>query len=159
GAMPLLPTLLRLARTERVLGLDAVLNGTSNFVLDAVTRGATADEAIALARRAGLCERDATRDLSGRDAAGKLVLAAHAATGRWLAAEDVRCEPIDDAQLELARDGAVLRQVASLRLDGGVRATVRPVALDPRHALASVRGADNAALLHTDRRRELLRGP
>jgi homoserine dehydrogenase len=46
-----------------------ILNGTTNFVLGRVERGASVREALAEARAAGFAEADATRDLDGRDAA------------------------------------------------------------------------------------------
>ncbi len=159
GAMPLLPALRRLARTERIAGLEAVLNGTTTCVLDQLARGASPEEALEHARRLGLCERKVQRDLSGRDAADKLVLACHAATGRWIDPRTVTCVPIGPAELARARAGAVLRQVATLRLDGArPLADVRPVVLDPAHPLARTRGAGNAALLRTDAGRLLLEG-
>jgi homoserine dehydrogenase len=161
GAMPLLATLRRLALRggERAGGgqhggvrrLDAVLNGTTNFVLDEVARGAGLPEALERARHAGLAERDPQRDLSGRDAADKLVLAAHALTGRWLDPRDVRCEPLDARALAAAAGGATVRQVATLELDGGrIAARVRPRELPAEHPLARVRGAGNAARLRTE---------
>jgi len=168
GAMPLLPALRRLARGGGLLRLDAVLNGTTTFVFEALAAGASMEEAVERARGAGLCERDLERDLSGADAADKLVLACHAATGRWLDARDVACTPAGPADLALAREGVVVRQVASLRLGdlAGAKdarsarpiARVRAVALDPAHALAAPRGAGNAAVLRTTEGRVLLQG-
>ncbi|HEX5010599.1 MAG TPA: hypothetical protein VFY71_09370 [Planctomycetota bacterium] len=146
-ALPLLPALRRLARRGGVRSVDAVLNGTTNFVLDEAARGASLPLALERARRAGLAERDPSRDLSGRDAADKLVLAAHAATGLWLSPDAVECEPVTEATLARAAAGEVVRQVATLELDvGRVRARVRPLGLPAAHPLA-VRGAGNAALL------------
>jgi len=151
GSMPLLALLGRLARGGRVHRLDAVLNGTTNFVLDEVARGAGLADALESARRAGLAERDAGRDLSGRDAADKLVLAAHAVTGRWIAPERVAREPLGDEALARVAAGDVVRQVASLDLTGGgLVARVRPRVLSARHPLARVAGAANAALVTTD---------
>jgi homoserine dehydrogenase len=59
--------------------MSAVLNGTVNFVLDACSRGATLQAAIAEAKQLGFAESDPSEDLSGRDAARKLqILARHA---------------------------------------------------------------------------------
>ena len=153
GAMPLLPALRRLARRGGVRRLDALLNGTTNFVLDEVARGARLGQALDRAQRAGLAERDPSRDLSGRDAADKLVLAAHAVTGRWLAPGDVACEPLTEAALARAAAGETVRQVATLELVGGrLAACVRPRVLPPEHPLARVHGAGNAALVAGPRR-------
>jgi len=159
GSVPLLPALRRLARGADCVRLDAVLNGTTTFVFEALARGSSLDEALALARRRGLCERDVQRDLSGRDAADKLVLAAHAATGCWLDARAIRCTPIRPADLARAQGGAVMRQVATLRRQGGALVgRVRPMALAPGHPLARARGAGNSAVLFTAGGRTRLHG-
>jgi homoserine dehydrogenase len=159
GSVPLLPALRRLARGADCVRLDAVLNGTTTFVFEALARGSSLDEALTLARRRGLCERDVQRDLSGRDAADKLVLAAHAATGCWLDARAIRCTPIGPADLARAQCGAVMRQVATLRRQGGALVgRVRPMALAPGHPLARARGAGNSAVLFTAGGRTRLHG-
>jgi len=150
GAMPLLPVLRRLAREERVLGLQAVLNGTSTFVLDALAGGATPDEALDRAREAGFCERDCARDLSGRDAADKLVLACHAATGLWLDPRAVACEPIGERELRDAQAGILVRQVATLELGRRPVARVRPERLPAESSLARTRGCGNAARIGSE---------
>ena len=62
------------ARIERVLG---ILNGTTNFVLTAMTEtGASYGDALAEAQRLGYAEPDPGDDVSGRDAAAKLALLA-----------------------------------------------------------------------------------
>jgi homoserine dehydrogenase len=77
GGAPMLEVCQRHA--GQIQTMSAVLNGTVNFVLDACSRGATLQEAIAEAKQLGFAESDPTEDLSGRDAARKLqILARHA---------------------------------------------------------------------------------
>ncbi len=56
--------------------MRAVINGTCNFVLDELARGAPFADAVALAQRNGFAEADPRADLSGTDAAQKLSLIA-----------------------------------------------------------------------------------
>ncbi len=79
GAVPMLETLSRL--DDRVRELRGVINGTCNYVLDALEGGASFDGAVRAAQLAGFAEADPHRDLSGRDAADKLSLLVHAAFG------------------------------------------------------------------------------
>ncbi len=152
GSVPVLETARRLARRGGVVRVDAVLNGTTNFVLERVARGVPLEQALLEARRAGFAERDPRRDLSGRDAADKLVLLHHAITGGWIAAGGVARQGLTAARigraLAVAPAGAVVRHVAtlSLRPDGSCRAAVRLRALAPGHALARARGAGNTAV-------------
>jgi homoserine dehydrogenase len=77
GGAPMLEVCQRHA--GQIQTMTAVLNGTVNFVLDACSRGATLQAAIAEAKQLGFAESDPSEDLSGRDAARKLqILARHA---------------------------------------------------------------------------------
>jgi homoserine dehydrogenase len=77
GGAPMLEVCQRHA--GQIQTMSAVLNGTVNFVLDACSRGATLEAAIAEAKQLGFAENDPSEDLSGRDAARKLqILARHA---------------------------------------------------------------------------------
>lgn len=136
--------------------VEGVLNGTVNFVLEAVRRGASFAEAVADAQRRGLAEADPTTDLSGRDAADKLaVLCAVASGGRLsidaadVPREEVSAEAVARLCAQL-REGETVRQVALLELDENgkaVRAEVRLRAVSEGHALARLPGAANAAVI------------
>ncbi|AZS83074.1 homoserine dehydrogenase [Streptomyces griseoviridis] len=118
-------------------------NGTSTFVLDVMARGGTLAEALAEARRLGIAEGDPSADLSGRDAATKVVLLAALLWGWDAAAVRWRTEPIEEstavAACAAAGRGRRLRAVASAA--AGVPHEVRvrleeTPAGDPMHALA-----------------------
>src|SRR6185436_17756424 len=81
GALPALECVERLAARGPIRALAGVLNATSNLVLELAGEGASLAEALREARRRGLAEADAARDLDGRDAAAKLALLARAAFG------------------------------------------------------------------------------
>ena len=57
---------------------QAILNGTAAHVLSRVEQGAEYGQALFDAKRLGYAECDPSKDLDGRDAAHKLVLAAEA---------------------------------------------------------------------------------
>jgi len=157
GSLPVLERLTRRPSRDLV-ALRGVLNGTTNFVLDALAQGDSPARAVERARALGLAEGDAERDLSGRDAADKLAVVAQA-----LGHEDLSPEEVAREELVLAAPSdpgsRVLRQVAHLSLAGGARAAVRVETLDPLDPLAQVRGADNAVeLAFADGSLELLRG-
>jgi homoserine dehydrogenase len=151
GALPALEAVERIASRGRIRTLAGVLNATSNLVLDLAERGASLDEALAEARRRGLAEADAARDLDGRDAAAKLALLARAAFGVTLDPRAIPRVALDEALLRRARRererSAHLRLVARARRDaGGVRAELTAAAFPAGHPLAA-EGVENRLLV------------
>jgi len=165
AAIPVIKVLreaLVVSNVHRVLG---IVNGTTNFVLTEMERGASYDEALAEAQRLGFAEADPTEDVSGRDAAAKMAILATVAFGCRVTPDDVACEGLERVQPEdvaAAREmDMVVRLVGAATLtDGQVDVRVRPALVDRRHPLASVEGAFNAVMLQGDAIREItLEGP
>lgn len=150
GSVPLLETASRLG--SRIRSIHAVLNGTTNFVLDALSDGIATDlpDALARARHLGLCEPDPRKDLSGEDAAEKLRLLAHS-----IGVEDDSVEAtlpqcdlsnVVRAIREATKRGERIKQVANLvRTSHGWATSVRLDSVPLTSALASCRGAENVA--------------
>lgn len=152
GALPILEELSLNHSDEIPETVHAVLNGTSNFVLDRWQSGASLESALEEARAAGLAETDSDRDLNGLDAADKLVLVHRQLTGQWLRPEDVSREPLEATLLERFENGPrpVVRQVASWsRHQGEFRLRVSIRRLSRRHRFAQLKRAENGALIHT----------
>jgi len=126
-----------------------VLNGTTSFVLDAVRRGLSFDDAVRQARRLGYAEADPRRDLAGLDAVDKLRVIAHAANGRPPAADAISLEPLcAEAVAPHVHGSAIPRHVAVMEWTRtGWRASVRLQALDPEDPLARAQGPDIAATM------------
>jgi homoserine dehydrogenase len=76
GAIPIVRALAGSLADEDVLEIGGVLNGTTNFVLDAMESGAEYAEALAEAQRLGFAEQDPRSDVDGHDAAHKLAILA-----------------------------------------------------------------------------------
>ncbi len=161
GAVPCLEHVGAVPPGAEITDLQAVLNGTSNFVLDRLEAGASWDTAVCEAQEAGLAERDPQRDLSGQDAADKLVLLHHRLTGRWITGEDVRCVPLEEFRAKRGSGSAarVIRQVARLTRDGDRwQASVLPTALTPDHPLARLRNEENGMVISSGARWWVVRG-
>ena len=165
AAIPVIKVLreaLVVANVHRVLG---IVNGTTNFVLTEMERGATYDEALADAQRLGFAEADPTEDVSGADAAAKMAILATVAFGSRVTPDDVACDGLERVQPEdvaAAREmDMVVRLVGAATLaDGQVDVRVRPALVDRHHPLAAVEGAFNAVMLQGDAIREItLEGP
>lgn len=161
GAAPVIEHAERLARGGTgggVARIEGVLNGTVNFVLDAVSRGAGFDDAVADAQRRGLAEADPTRDLSGRDAAEKLsVLSAVVTDGEGVVEaavvdrDEVSAQAIFRVQAP-STPGTIIRQVSTIEFpeagsNASVHAEVRVRAISADHPLARLPGAFNGAVI------------
>jgi homoserine dehydrogenase len=165
GAIPVIKVLreaLVVSNVHRVLG---IVNGTTNFVLTEMERGATYEEALAEAQRLGFAEADPTEDVSGKDAAAKMAILATVAFGSRVTLEDVACEGLErvtaaDVAAGHEMDMVVRLVGAATLVDGQVDVRVRPALVDRAHPLAGVEGAFNAVMLQGDAIREItLEGP
>lgn len=136
----------------RVTAFRGVLNSTSNYVLQAVARGESAESAIAEMQRRGLTETDPSHDLDGWDQAAKAVILANVLLGRDLRPKDV--ERVSLADVDVAwlqaeeRAGRHVRLTASGALAGPVR--VAPESHEPGSFLASLSGTSLGLRLETD---------
>jgi homoserine dehydrogenase len=147
GAVPVLETVSALARHSGVVQIRAILNGTCNFILDALERGVNFDDAVAQAQASGFAEADPHDDLVGLDAARKLELIARAAFGEAAPFElHVRgITGVTASEAGLVReDGLNLKLVASCeRTEKHVRAVVRLDELPDSDFLAGARAEEN----------------
>jgi homoserine dehydrogenase len=147
GGVPVLARVRQVA--GRVTRVDAVLNGTTNFVLDRLAEGMAWADAIAEAQRRGFAEADPSLDLNGTDAAQKITIVARTAFG---------CAP-ERVTVRGIAPGTRGRLVASTWREGErVLAAVRPRLLRPSHPLAKARDEENVVVIHHEGGRMTLWG-
>lgn len=85
GGIPVLGPLATDLAANRVSAVRGIVNGTTNYILSAMTRdGRAYDEVLAAAQAAGYAEADPSGDVEGHDAANKLVILARLAFGVWV---------------------------------------------------------------------------
>ena len=85
GGTPVLGPLAGELAANRVTGIRGIVNGTTNYILTAMTEeGRGYDEVLAAAQAAGYAEADPAGDVEGHDAVNKLVILARLAFGVWL---------------------------------------------------------------------------
>ncbi len=155
AGVPVVPPLAALAAGDRVISLEAILNGTSNYCLHRMEEGLELREAIEEAAELGFSEPDPVSDLDGRDAAAKLALLASLAFGRVVGIEDVETsgiERVTPEQLQHARShGSVLRLLATAWLEGDdVMPRVTPNWVPVEHPLAGVKDHHNGLVVTTE---------
>ncbi|MBX5448997.1 homoserine dehydrogenase [Thermogemmatispora sp.] len=158
---PVLSTLREGLAGARILGLSGILNGTTNYILTAMSQGRDYAEALAEAQRLGYAEADPTADVEGYDALAKTLILAALVFGVPLRAEQVQRRGISGITQEEIRaaqeQGRRIKLVASLRLRQAdqrpelpVEARVEPLALPLEHPLARVDGVMNALTIESD---------
>ena len=82
GAVPFLHNLALARESDSILSLGGILNGTTNYMLDAMQRlGLDYADVLSDAQRLGYAEADPTADVSGLDALRKIMLADAVAYG------------------------------------------------------------------------------
>ena len=154
GGMPVIDAGRSFAKANPIHSIEAVLNGTSVYVLSLMETGMSLSDAIKLAQQVGMAETDPSADIDGLDAAAKLCILARSVMGCTLEVEKVKRESIrtvTDSRLTTAvSSGQRLRAVATLFYDskGCIQAGVqlREVPLDSPLART---GSENAVIFHS----------
>jgi homoserine dehydrogenase len=166
--IPLFSLFERSLRSTRIRRIEAILNGTTNFVLGrlaAAAGGLTLADAITEAQLLGFAEPDPQDDLSGVDSARKLAILATVLGDDPLPLHAIRTSGIGSV---VARDcalaaasGCRLKLIARADLDAArPRACVGLEPVPHGHPLASVENEKNGILLTADDGSELfLSGP
>jgi homoserine dehydrogenase len=150
GGVPIIAALTQSLAANQILSLQGILNGTSNFILTAMTEtGRSYAQALAEAQERGYAEADPTLDVDGTDAAHKLAILAQIAYGVAVPLSAIGrrgVAGIDAIDIRFAGElGYVIKLLAETwQSDGLLAAHVSPVLLRRHTPLAQVRSAYNA---------------
>lgn len=175
AGLPIINTINDLRNSgDTILGLQAVVSGTLNYIFNALSDGTSFSQAVLAAREAGYAEPDPRVDLSGMDVIRKLVILARE-SGYKVETEDVETElfvtpelfegSIDDfwrklsqsdavweeRRKQIAAEGKRWRFVAEMN-EGKCRVSLQAVGVD--HPFYNLEGSNNIILIHTARYRE-----
>jgi homoserine dehydrogenase len=154
GSIPVIRTLKEGLSANRVQSLYGILNGTTNHILTRMSEDLlTFGEALAEAQKAGYAEADPHTDVSGLDAAHKLLLLTALAYGVLPPLDDIHVEgvtEIEPVDISFAAEfGYVIKLLAisSLSSDGRLEVRLHPTMLPKAHLLAGVGGVMNAVMI------------
>lgn len=166
GGIPVIRTIQQLLRINRIEKIEAILNGTSNYILTEMrNHGLSFNEALANAQREGYAEADPTNDIEGRDGFYKLMILSQLVFGRqpvWEKVERIGISQLkQDDLLQAQKENKRVKLVASLeRVHETIIASIKPAEVDGGNPLYSIEGVDNAVRIQTDLAGDLLlRGP
>lgn len=153
GGIPWLYNLLRAKRCDEVTEVRGIVNGTCNYILDAMhENGADFDEMLAVAQELGYAESDPAADIEGMDTRCKTVISTNLAFGTVINEEDVPCYGIDTIKAcdiaYLKEKGLVPRLMMNSKLqDGVISVYVEPVAFRETSPEANVKTNNNLITL------------
>lgn len=156
GAVPIVYGLRESITGDKVLAVQGILNGTTNFILDEMTnKGMSFDEALGLAQDLGFAEADPSADVDGHDAAAKIAILASLAFNTRVHISDVHTHGIRDVTADDIRaatdSGYVIKLVGTARMtDAGIELHVGPTLVPNEHPLASVRGSFNSVVVEAE---------
>jgi homoserine dehydrogenase len=156
GGIPIISAITRGLAANHVQWLAGIINGTSNYILTAMTEaGEPFEDALAEAQRLGYAEADPTFDVEGIDAAHKLTILAALAFGMPFRFSEVYTEGIGRISVEdieyARRLGYRIKHLGlARRTASGVEVRVHPTLIPAHRLLANVQGVMNAVVVHGD---------
>jgi len=139
----------------RVESIEAIPNGTTNYILTLMEQGRSLDDGIAAARDAGIAETDPTLDVDGWDSAAKILILANSLMGADARLDDISVEGIGavtTAELVQMRQQELALKLLATATGGaaGLELSVAPTPLPLDHPLARLRNTSMGVVLHTD---------
>ncbi len=139
----------------RVESIEAIPNGTTNYILTLMERGQSLDDGIAAAQDAGIAETDPTLDVDGWDSAAKILILANSLMGADVRLDDIAVEGIGavtTGELVQMREQEVALKLLATARGGpdGLELSVAPTPLPLDHPLARLRDTSMGVVLHTD---------
>lgn len=156
GGIPIIATVGTSLTANRIESIEAILNGTSNFILsEMLGKRRSYGDALADAQRLGFAEADPTMDVDGTDACQKLILLTQLAFGFKVSVADVLRKGINTIELSdmlFAEDlGYRVKLLACARLSNGqIEMHVQPTLIRRDRAIARTDGATNIIELRGD---------
>lgn len=153
GGIPILRTISNSFAADKIMEVKGIVNGTTNYILTQMNQQHWSyADALKKAQELGFAEADPTNDVTGKDAAYKMVILSQFAFGIQLTINDFRVTGIDkltgfDVQ-QASEFGYVIKLVGIARvIDDGVFVEVAPVLVSRDNPLATINNEFNAVMV------------
>lgn len=156
GGIPLIAPFRYDLVANRINGILAILNGTTNYILTRMAMdGVDFPSALKRAQELGYAEPNPRNDVEGIDAVYKLAILASLAFRSQVRPEDIYCEGIsrlDSRDFRYAQElGFAIKLLAIAKQDNkSIEVRVHPVFIPEESFLAKVSGVYNAVLIDGD---------
>jgi homoserine dehydrogenase len=139
-----------------ILGFEAIVNDTTNYMLSQMTsEGRSFEESLQHVQEIGLAEKDPSLDVDGWDTAAKVVILANSMMGSCATLSNVvvaGIAAVTRQDVTSARQGGqVVKLIGSAQWgDRTLNLAVRPTSIPIEHPLARVEGLRKGIVFHTD---------
>ncbi len=150
GAIPIIKTIKESFSGDEIISVSGILNGTSNYILTRMfNENLSFGQALKAAQEAGYAEADPTLDISGGDAAHKLIILMKLAFGIDITMEQLQYQGIENisaTDMEYAREiDARFKLICFAKHEGEyIYGSVCPMMVKNENILSGVNGATNA---------------
>ncbi|MFC7394332.1 homoserine dehydrogenase [Scopulibacillus cellulosilyticus] len=167
GSIPILHMIKDYLKVNRIQRVEAILNGTSNFILTTMREKIQSfEQSLAEAQRLGYAEADPSNDVLGWDAFYKTMIISDLIYNEQPDWNDVVRKGIDQVTqedilaAEESKEKVKLIAALSRSSNGQIEASVEPLRIKPDHPLYAIEGVNNAVRVKTDLAEDLvLSGP
>ncbi|MDA1230264.1 MAG: homoserine dehydrogenase [Planctomycetota bacterium] len=156
GGIPIISAVNTALTGNRIVSIEAILNGTSNFILTRMLdRRETYDAVLVEAQARGYAEADPAMDVDGTDAAQKLSILTQLAFGTRVPLEDIVRQGIQQIELldllVAAELGYRVKLLATSRIaKDRLEVSVQPTLVRANRAIGMTSGADNIVSIEGD---------
>jgi homoserine dehydrogenase len=157
AALPTLDVGIQSLAGADVLGIEGILNGTTNFILTRMGEGMDSEQALREAQDKGIAEPDPTLDIDGWDTACKLLLICNAVMRTDFGLNEVQVEGIRGISHDLVIKASRLGQAVKLmgkcskdERDHPWKLEVGLALLNPSHPLYGVNETTKGITFYTD---------
>jgi len=148
GGMPVLEMCLR--ERGRITRVEALLNGTTNYMLDEISAGKSYAAALKEAQDKGFAEADPSGDVNGSDAAAKIRLVVLLGFGETITLEDIPCDTIENFALNSPPKGAMKRIATCWKDMNGFSTKLELKDLSLNNFIAQADGEEAHAIFYFD---------
>ena len=156
GGIPLITPFQHDLVANKIIGIYAIINGTTNYILTRMAKeGLDFSAALKSAQELGYAEANPRDDVEGIDTTYKLAILASLAFNSRVRPEDIHCEGISrlgSRDFRYARElGFAIKLLAIAKeSDNSIEVRVHPVFIPEDSLLAEVDGVYNAVLVEGD---------
>lgn len=147
AGIPVIQVIETLRTSDKILSIEGIVNGTSNYILSAMAgQGLAYEEALSQAQTLGYAESDPSADVDGWDAANKISILSGLAFNRPLDPKEI----YKDSLRNITKVAKGTKLIAKVTQEKTAGARVSLEALEEEHPLYAVNGVDNGVVIVTE---------